>query len=125
MSLCLAAIGAVVAVIAADSFTLTWTHSVEKSEWRESWRIEAGRLVLDQAEIAGSGAGMEPPADARLEGGRWHYRPVPVLAVPALTLAASAAGGDYRLCWADACAALGALLPAGLPGPVTVQVCDG
>jgi hypothetical protein len=58
--LCLAA-GAVAASLAIDSFTLSWIHSIEKIRWEEDWRIEAGALVVTEARIRGSGAGMEPP----------------------------------------------------------------
>jgi hypothetical protein len=116
------AAGAVVSVIATDAFTLAWTHSVERTEWREAWRIEAGRLVLDEARIAGSGAGMEPPAGARLAGGTWRYRPA-LPPLPALTLAVSGIGEDYQLCWAATCAPFRTLLPAGGDGPVTLRAC--
>ena len=46
MSLCLAAAGIAVA-IAASTFTLSWTHTVEKTLWEEEWRVQADRLVLD------------------------------------------------------------------------------
>ena len=74
MPLCSAA-GALLVAIDAEAFTLSWTHSVEKTLWREDWRVAGETLVLDEARVAGSGAGMEPPADARLEGGAWRYRP--------------------------------------------------
>jgi hypothetical protein len=41
LMLCLAA-GAVTAVLAIESFTLSWIHSIEKIRWEEDWRIEAG-----------------------------------------------------------------------------------
>ncbi|MBI3445588.1 MAG: DUF1850 domain-containing protein [Magnetospirillum sp.] len=59
----------------SDSFQLSWTHSVEKVEWREDWRVEAGRLVLERASVAGSGAGMEPPPEAVRDGDRWVWNP--------------------------------------------------
>ena len=74
MPLCLVS-GTLAAVLAIESFTLAWTHSIEKIRWEEDWRIEAGRLELLEARIRGSGAGMEPPEGAVLENGVWRYRP--------------------------------------------------
>ncbi|MFX8809293.1 DUF1850 domain-containing protein, partial [Acinetobacter baumannii] len=79
--------------------TLAWTHSVEKIAWEEDWRILAdGRLAIAAARIRGSGAGLEPPADAVLVDGAWTYRPeLPPQA--ALRLTRSHFTADYRLCW--------------------------
>jgi len=85
MPLCIAA-GALVATLAAESFTLAWTHSIEKIRWEEDWRIENGRLHLVEARIRGSGAGMEPPDGAVLRHGAWHYAPV-IPPLPRLRLA--------------------------------------
>jgi hypothetical protein len=75
MSLCLIAAGKIT-VIAATAFTLSWTHSVQKTEWQEDWRIDgANRLEIVEARIKGSGAGMEPPEGSVLEDGWWTYRP--------------------------------------------------
>jgi len=75
MSLCLIAAGKTT-VIAATAFTLSWTHSVQKTEWQEDWRIDgANRLEIVEARIKGSGAGMEPSDGAVLEEGWWAYRP--------------------------------------------------
>jgi hypothetical protein len=73
MPLCIAA-GALVTTLAVESFTLAWTHSIEKTRWEEDWRLAGGRLQLVEARIRGSGAGMEPPAGAVLENGVWRYR---------------------------------------------------
>jgi hypothetical protein len=64
MSLCLAA-GAAGAVLAVNGFTLAWMHSIEKIRWEEDWRIVGRELVITEARIRGTGAGMEPPAGAR------------------------------------------------------------
>jgi hypothetical protein len=109
--LCLA-VGALTAKLAISSFTLAWTHSIEKIGWQEDYRVTAAGLVLDEARIQGSGAGMEPPAGAVLRGGWWHYRPdLPPL--PRLMLARSHAVPDWRLCVAGTCRPLGAYLPDG------------
>ena len=107
--LCLAA-GAVAASLAIDAFTLSWTHSIEKIRWEEDWRIEVGALVLTEARIRGTGAGMEPPVGALLKNGVWHYQPnLPPQAV--LRLAHSPHAGGYTLCTATLCAPLADRLP--------------
>src|SRR5688500_11742053 len=42
MSFCLAAAGLAVEIVAA-SFTLAWTHTIEKTVWEEDWRVEGDR----------------------------------------------------------------------------------
>ncbi len=87
--LALAQAQAVVAVLPTDVFTLLWTHSVERTEWREEWRIDDGRLRVVAATVAGSGAGMEPPPGAVLVDNAWHYVP----AVPPMARLLLARGG--------------------------------
>ena len=58
-------------------FTLAWEHSVEKTRWEESYRVDGDRLRLTAARIQGLGAGMEPPPDAVLRGGWWTWKPPP------------------------------------------------
>jgi len=100
----------VTAVLAIDAFTLTWIHSIEKIRWEEDWRIVGNELVIDEARIRGSGAGMEPPAGAVLKDGVWRYRPaLPPQPVLRLTHSPHAAG--YTLCTATACRPLADLLP--------------
>jgi len=53
-------------VLSIAAFTLVWTHSIEKIDWQEDWRITPQGLELVQARVKGSGAGMEPPPEARL-----------------------------------------------------------
>lgn len=116
MPLCLAA-GAATAVLATESFTLAWRHSIEKTRWEEDWRIVGNTLVLAEARIRGTGAGMEPPADAVLEHGVWHYRP----ALPPqlrLHLSHSPYAGDYELCVVSACGPLAQHLPVDNNEPV-------
>ena len=105
MSLCVAAAGLAVE-IAAAAFTLSWTHTVEKIVWQEDWRVEAGGLVLDEARAKGSGAGMEPPQGATLRDGFYVWRPDPP-AQTELVLRRAAEAGDWQLCAAGRCAALG------------------
>jgi hypothetical protein len=106
MSLCVLTAGKV-AVIAASSFTLSWTHSVEKVEWRENYHVTPAGLQLEEAAIKGSGAGMEPGPDAALENGWWVWQPK-IGPLPRLTLAASGAtASGWRLCHAGGCLTLG------------------
>ena len=119
MSLCLAA-GAVAASLAVESFTLSWIHSIEKIRWEEDWRIEDRALVLTEARIRGSGAGMEPPAGAVLKNGVWHYRPeLPPQTV--LRLTHSPHAGGYTLCTATVCRPLADHLP-GMDNNVVIEL---
>jgi hypothetical protein len=109
MALCLAA-GALTASLAAQAFTLSWMHTVEKIEWQESWRVEAEGLVLIASRVKGSGAGMEVPAGAVAAGGWFHFWPErPPLRQ--FVLARAAAAGDYALCWDGGCLPLARLVP--------------
>jgi hypothetical protein len=105
VSLCIAIAGKVTA-LAVSAFTLSWSHSVEKTAWQEEWRLVDGRLAVVSARIEGSGAGMEPPADARFDGMGWVYEP---RRPPQrrLVLADSGAAGAWRLCAAGECLTLG------------------
>ena len=107
MSLCLAAAGLAVE-IAASSFTLAWTHTIERTEWREEWRIETNRLVLEEARVKGSGAGMEPPPGASLEDGFYVWEPN--IERQEIVLRRDPHAGDWRLCATGRCDALGAWL---------------
>lgn len=107
MGICLIA-GGKTLVLAAMSFTLTWTHSVEKVEWKEEWRATPDSLVLDSASVKGSGAGMEPGEGARLIDGWWTWKPA-LAPQPRLTLAASGATvSPWSLCSNNACLQIGA-----------------
>jgi hypothetical protein len=109
--LCLAAAALSVA-LPLQSFTLAWTHSIEKVRWEEDYRIAGSQLQLVEARIRGIGAGMEPPDNAVLKDGVWHYRPaLPLL--PHLNLARSGYVADYELCWEAACRPLADI--AGAP----------
>lgn len=119
MSLCLAA-GAISAVLAIDAFTLSWIHSIEKVRWEEDWRIVGNELVIAEARIRGTGAGMEPPAGAVLKNGIWHYRPqLPPQAV--LRLSHSPHAGGYTLCTSTVCAPLADRLP-GIDNSAVIEL---
>lgn len=124
MSLCLAA-PLLALTLAAETFTLAWTHSVEKTEWQERWRVQGETLVLAESRVRGSGAGMEPPEGAVLQDGWWAYRAD--LTVPRLRLAASGAtASGWRLCTdADGCRELEALLSTEGQLPAWMEVRPG
>ncbi len=122
MAVCLAAAG-VVTVLATQTFTLAWTHSIEKIRWEEDYRVEGPALRLVEARIRGSGAGMEPPPDSRFANGVWHYDPH-LAPLRQLRLTVSPYTAGYDLCIAGRCEALAARL--GLDGAtavVTVAPC--
>jgi len=126
--LCLAA-GAVTAQLAAARFTLSWEHSIEHTEWRETWAIAADGLHPVEARVRGGGAGMEPPPDARLsEDGWWVYVPT-IGTVPEINLPDSGYAKPMRLCLNDQtgadCRPLRAYLPGADPSrPVRLAPCD-
>jgi len=104
VSLCLASAG-LVKVLSIATFTLAWTHSVEKTDWQEDWRVTPQGLVLAQARVKGSGAGMEPPPQARLINGWFQWRPKG-RPKPQMVLANSGAAGEWRLCQGGNCKTL-------------------
>ena len=119
LALCLARAGASV-VIATAQFSLSWTHSIEKIRWDESWQVTPAGLVVTQATIRGSGAGMEPPADAVWRDGAWWYRPT-LPPQPQVTLAASDYTADHTLCALGRCAPMHEWIVGS--GPVTMRAC--
>ena len=119
LSLCLASAGAVKALSVA-AFTLAWTHSIEKVEWQEDWRITANGLELVEARVKGSGAGMEPPPEARLVGGWFRWKPArPVMGE--VTLGNSGAAGEWRLCAGGKCRTLSDILGHPVGANVTTM----
>jgi hypothetical protein len=103
MSVCLAA-GGVMKVLQVAAFTLSWTHSVEKTEWSENWIVTERGLEIVQARVKGSGAGIDPPAGAHLVDGAYQWKPDrPPL--KELVLANSGAAGEWRIC-TDRCRTL-------------------
>jgi hypothetical protein len=112
MSLCILAAGKLL-TLAATAFTLTWTHSVEKTAWFEQWQVVDGGLKVVEARVQGSGAGMDPPEGAVLTDKGWEYRPqVPPL--DRLILAASGAtGSGWEFCTETGCRTLA--VEAGAP----------
>lgn len=117
MPVCLSA-GAVTAALAVNAFTLAWMHSIEKTRWEEDWRVEGPLLRVVAARMQGSGAGMEPPPDALLRDGSWHYRPT-LPPLPQVLLSHSTYAGSYELCVDGDCQPMAHYLP-GLPREATL-----
>jgi hypothetical protein len=119
-ALCMVA-GALHVSLPVQSFTLRWTHSIEKIEWSEDYEVVGGWLHLSRAHIRGSGAGMEPPDGAWLQDGVWSYR----LADPwrrEVLLARSPYVADYELCIGARCSPLSRWIPVAA-GTTTLRTC--
>lgn len=123
--------------VPVQRFTLAWTHSIEKIRWEEDYEVIPGKLPgahpalkATAARIHGSGAGMEPPDDARLVAGGW-YEYTPQIKTPkVLRLTRSEFTADYDWCAGGRCRPMSELLasdgditlltacakPAGIPG---------
>jgi hypothetical protein len=123
LSLCLASTG-IVKTLSIAAFTLVWTHSVEKTDWQEDWRITPQGLELMQARVKGSGAGMEPPPEALLIDGWFQWRPKRP-PMPEVVLGNSGAAGEWRLCHDGQCQTLSEIFgqPIGI-SVTTVSACD-
>lgn len=107
MPLCILVAGKTT-VLAVSAFTLSWTHSVERTRWEEDWRVTPAGLEIVEARVKGSGAGIDPPEAATLKGGWWTYEPK-VAVRPTVSLAASGAtGAGWTLCSELGCLELGA-----------------
>ena len=122
MMLCLKA-GALVAPLMSATATLAWTHSVERIVWEEEWRATPRGVELVRARVRGSGAGMDPPPEARFMDGAWTWRPQ-VPPQREVILRRSGATADWRVCIAGACRPMGDYLPEEAD-PVALTVCDG
>ena len=120
MSLCVLAAGKVT-VFAITAFSLSWTHSVEKTRWEEDWRLAGGRLEIVEARVKGSGAGMEPPDGAVLKDGWWTYSPNLPPQKEIVLAASGATSGGWQLCMDKDCLALG----EAASDPVRLFVCVG
>ena len=109
MALCIDA-GGEALLLAITAFTLSWTHSVERIAWEEDWRVTPAGLELVAARVRGSGAGMEPGADAVLVDGWWAYAPgLPPLRELVLGNSGAVGGvvGAWTLCGGGRCIPLG------------------
>ncbi len=120
MSLCISA-GGVTLGLALQTFTLGWTHSVEHTRWEEDWRVSSAGLVIEEARVEGTGAGMEIPADAELADGVWRYRPK-LTEQKAVHLLDAGRGGDWDICVAGECRKLASLVENS-DGGLTLSPC--
>ena len=117
-AVCILAAGKTLA-LAMTTFTLSWTHSVERTEWREAWAVTPAGLVLTEARVKGSGAGMDPGEGAREVDGWWVWTPK-TPAVPELVLASSGAtASGWRLCYEQGCIEFGAKADV----PIVLSAC--
>lgn len=121
MSLCLAGAGAVTK-LSLVAFTLAWTHTIEKTAWEEDWRVANGFLVISEARVHGSGAGMEPPPDAVFSNGLYRWRPV-IEPQRSLTLRRAPEAGDWRLCVKGICKPFSDFVPEKAD-PVVLYPCS-
>lgn len=104
--------------VPVERFTLAWMHSIEKVRWEEDYAVLPGDgltgapvLQALAARVRGSGAGMEPPDGARLEGGWYKY--TPKIKTPAeLRLTRSVYTADYDWCGQGSCRPMSELLPS-------------
>jgi len=123
LSLCLVSAG-VIKTLSIAAFTLAWTHSIEKVEWQEDWRVTTQGLELAQARVKGFGAGMEPPPEARLVDGWFQWRPQRP-PMPEVILGNSGAAGEWRFCHDGNCRTLSEILerPVGT-NVTTMTACE-
>jgi hypothetical protein len=119
--ICLVA-GSVIASLMTDAITVAWTHSVEKIVWEEDWRADPAGLHLVEARVRGSGAGMDPPPEARFDNGVWAWKPT-LPPQQRIILRRSGATADWRVCIAGQCRPMQAFLPADAD-PVTLKACE-
>ncbi|WP_458758182.1 DUF1850 domain-containing protein [Afipia sp. TerB] len=123
MSVCFASAG-VVKALSVAAFMLSWTHSVEKIEWQEDWVVTPKGLEIIAARVKGSGAGMEPPPEARLVNGWFQWTPKPLF-LHEVALGNSGVAGEWRLCTQGSCRTLSDILGHPVGANVTLMsVCD-
>jgi hypothetical protein len=123
-AICLFVAGTLRATLPGPELTVSWVHSVQKSGWEERYGVEGDHLVLREARVQGSGAGMEPGSDAVLRDGWWTWAPQRRL--PAITLTTSTFTDDYTICAGDRCAPLRTLVATEREGEaVLVAPCPG
>jgi hypothetical protein len=121
--LCLTA-AALSLALPLQTFTLAWTHSIEKIRWEEDYEVSGSVLRLTEARIRGHGAGMEVPEGAILRDGVWHYKPA-IATVESLNLARSPYTADYELCWDGVCRSMREVAGTVEQSPqVIVSSCD-
>ena len=119
MSLCILS-GAKLTTVAISLFTLSWTHSVEKIEWQENWRINNSNLEIVEARIKGSGAGMDPPEKAVLKNGWYVYKPQ-IGQIKELNLSTSNTDlVNWKICFSGNCT----VLENNHQKPIKIYACE-
>jgi len=119
---CVASAGLIKSLSVA-AFMLSWVHSAERTEWQEDWQVLPQGLAMTQARVKGSGAGMEPPADAKLSDGWFRWTPH-LAPLPQLVLGNSAMAGEWKICANERCQSLSDILGRPALEVVTVSACD-
>jgi hypothetical protein len=123
VSLCLISVG-VTKTLAVAAFTLVWTHSIEHIDWQEDWRVTPQGLELVTARVKGSGAGMEPPPEARLVDDWFVWQPHRA-PMPEVVLGNSGKAGEWRLCANGMCHTLSKILGHDVgPHTTTMRACE-
>ena len=115
MQLCLVA--GLLTVALGQSATISWHHSVEKILWEEDYRAASKNLILEEARIRGTGAGMDIPNDAVFQGGSWHYHPG-ISHLPEVRLSHSPFTEPYTICAKGQCQTL----PEWMPGLAPIEM---
>lgn len=112
------------AFVPGRHFTLAWVHSIEKVRWEEDYEVlgPPARLIATAARIRGSAAGMEPPPDAVLRGGWFHYTPRD-RSPRMLPLTRSEFTADFELCVQGGCQPMGHWLPSD-GGVTELKACE-
>jgi hypothetical protein len=105
-----------------SAFTLAWLHSVEKVPWEEDYSVHDGKLIIKEARIKRSGAGMEPPTDAIWSYGWWHFKPA-LPPLESLSLANSSFAAGYTICVRSGCVPLERFAPRGQVATLTARPC--
>lgn len=121
--LCIAvATAAAVVILPTSRVTLSWTHTVEGTPWEEDYVVAGPALLLSEARVRRSGAGMEPGPDAYWRAGWWHFRPeLPQL--EQVVLANSLSGQGYSLCSPHQCWRISELVGRGEPVTLKPLAC--
>jgi hypothetical protein len=117
LSLAAALQGSPLVFVPVTEFTLAWTHSIEKVRWEEDYAVRLHPLSQQpvlravQARVRGSAAGMEPPPNAVLRQGWYHY--IPAITTPSeLRLTRSEFTPDYEVCVQSRCQPLSDDMPS-------------
>jgi hypothetical protein len=113
VSLCIGLIaGSLLTVLPTQSLTLAWLHTVEQTRWEEDYVLFGSNLVIKEARVERSGAGMEPGENAVWSHGWWRYRPN-LVDLTEINLANSMFARGYNICWNGQCRELRSWAPAG------------